>query len=657
MDCDISKQEIIQALVKSKKGRATGFDELPVEVLFNNSCISFMYKLFNRCFNCGIYPSMWKMGVINPIPKGSTSNVRNPMLYRGITLAVSSYKLFCSIMNARLQLYADENGLIADEQNGFRRGRSCTDHLMSLVNIVSSRIDKKQNTFAAFIDFKQAYDSISRNLLWKKLQNVGINGNSKFFQALRGIYDNVRCSVKVNGKLSEWFPVTNGLKQGCLLSPLLFNLYINDLVLKIKSSCNGITIGDENVCLLMYADDLVLLARNERDLQSMLDVLNNWCDEWKICINPDKSQIVHFRQKSISRSSYLFKVGSNVIKSVSQYKYLGLLLNEHLDFKVTADHVAKSAMRALGLIIAKSKVCGGLPFNCFKQLYESIVLPTIHYGSAIWGHKQFSSINSVHYKACKYFLGVRKFTSNAAVIGDMGLVPPVVNQYESITRQWCRMVNMADTRLNKKIFMWSYRYAALKCKNWVYKTMNYYNSNRCAILCNVKINIDKEHAVKIVKDATYQNFINEWEKEVRRDKGKRTGNNKLRTYKLFKMEFGTESYVYNVLCKKYRSCLAKFRCGNAPIRLETGRYEGLPLDERICPVCSEGVEDETHVFTKCSLYIDIREELYERMSYFYPDFIALCDKQKTQVILSSECDEYFIAKTCSRILERRQYFV
>ena len=264
------------------------------------------------------------------------------------------------------------------------------------------------------------YACISRNLLWNKLQSAGINVDSIFFRALQGVYDNVKCSVKVNGRLTDWFNVTNGLKQGCLLSPILFNIYINDLVTLIKESCTGISIAGENVCLLMYADDLVLLARNEKGLQCMLDILHQWCMEWKININTDKSEVIHFRKGCVNRSNVSFRVGENHLKTVSQYKYLGLYLDEHLNFKVIADHVAKSANRALSLIIAKAKACGGVPFNCFKKLYESAVVPVVHYGSVVWGMSQFSSINNVHHKACSYFLGVRKTTPNAATQGDMG---------------------------------------------------------------------------------------------------------------------------------------------------------------------------------------------------------------------------------------------
>ena len=149
----------------------------------------------------------------------------------------------------------------------------------------------------------------------------------------------------MNGAYTDWFDVTKGLRQGCLLSPMLhvFNLYINDLVTYIKTECNGIEIGGENVCLLMYADDLVLLAKSEKDLQLMLDKLNDWCEQWKVTVNTDKSEVVHFRPNQTLCSNYKFCIGNHTLKVVPKYRYLGLVLEEHLDFSVTADHVAKSA--------------------------------------------------------------------------------------------------------------------------------------------------------------------------------------------------------------------------------------------------------------------------------------------------------------------------
>ena len=158
---------------------------------------------------------------------------------------------------------------------------------------------------------------------------------------------------------------------------------------------------------------------------------------------------------------------------------------------------------------------------------------------------------------------------------------------------------------------------------------------------------------------SFNQYIQEWEKKLSREKGKRTGNNKLRTYRLLKNTFDTENYVKCFFNKKYRSSLAKFRCGTAPIRLELGRYEGLPVEDRKCPFCIHDVEDEVHVLTKCSLYPDIRNELYNFLSSIFPHFMSLSDQEKTRVILSSQDFNTvkFVAKTCSMIMDRRRRFI
>jgi hypothetical protein len=658
LDQEITINDIITALRKSKKGKATGVDEIPVEVLCNENCMQFLCDLFNACFQSGVFPEMWKMGVISPVPKSNMTDPRDPSYYRGITLAVSSYKLFCSILNHRLQEWADLNDLIAEEQNGFRKERSSVDQLLTLVNIVESRIKCKQNTFAAFIDFKKAYDLVNRDLLWNKLRSLGMEQNSKILNALQGIYNNVKCCVKVNGITTDWFNVSTGLRQGCLLSPLLFNLYINDLVNVIKQSCTGIPIGGENVCILMYADDLVLLARNERDLQNMLDVLAHWCQQWNVKVNAEKTEIVHFRKNGVEVTNVNFKIGESFLKTVSEYKYLGLILNEFLDYKITANNVAKSASRALGLLIAKSKALGGIPYDCFRKLYECLVLPVIHYGSAVWGHSQFSSINAVHNRACRYFLGVGKYTPNAAVQGDTGLPPPEIDQWITITRQWCRLLNMNNNRLNKTIFIWAHKLASTKCKNWVWKTIAFYKKYNLVNLTCVNNNIDRGYAIEQVSQVAYQCFVQKWCNVVNMNVGKNGAGKKLRTYRQIKQTFEPEPYVVFTLNRKHRSAVAKLRCGVAPIRIETGRYEGLPVWQRLCPFCENCIETEVHVLTQCSLYVDLRNELYEFIGSFEPQLYCMSDDQKFQMIMSSTNKEtvLFLAKICSQILERRKCF-
>ena len=262
-------------------------------------------------------------------------------------------------MNNRLSNWEDKNSIIADNQNGFRKQRSTIDHISSLTSIIKTRKLHKKDTFTAFIDFKKAYDSIDRGILFTKLSNLIISG--LMYKDLLSIYDNVRCSVRIKGKLTEWFDVSCGLKQGCSLSSILFNLYINDLITKINSLDIGIEINGEKVGILAYADDVVLLAENVNELQVLMNELNIWGEHNKLEVNVSKS--IHFRTQSKPRTIEEFRCGQNMLETVYQYVYLGLLLTEHLDNTKMAMQVANSASRALGLLITKFKCAGGYPFQ------------------------------------------------------------------------------------------------------------------------------------------------------------------------------------------------------------------------------------------------------------------------------------------------------
>ncbi len=153
--------------------------------------------MFNICFNHDIVPESWARSIVNPIPKNSTTDPRDPLNYRGITLA------YAGILNRRLTTWTELNGKVGDEQNGFRAGRSCVDHLSILSEIIDTRKQQGLSTYVAFIDFSKAYDRINRNLMWSKLERMGVA--PKFACALKSLYKDVKCRVKLNGIMSEFF--------------------------------------------------------------------------------------------------------------------------------------------------------------------------------------------------------------------------------------------------------------------------------------------------------------------------------------------------------------------------------------------------------------------------------------------------------------------
>lgn len=650
----LSLSEVRSAIMKAKSGKASGLDCIPIDVLKNESMVICLCKLFNHCYDKGVVPSCWSKAIVNPIPKSSTSDNRNPMQYRGITLAASMYKVYCSVLNERLTSWAETNNIVHDEQNGFRKGRSTIDHINSLTTLLETRKSRKLSTYCAFIDFKKAYDSVDRDILWAKISALGISGNMAL--ALKSLYNNVQCCVRVNGLNTDFFNVTTGLKQGCLLSSLMFNLFINDFIAYVKSLGIGINVGDSKVCILIYADDIVLMAETEEQLQTLLDALHAWCSACRMSVNLEKSNILHFRPPSVEVSRHTFLFGKDNLTTASEYRYLGLVITDHLDFNVTAKIVAKSASRALGLLIAKSKAFGGFRYSTFTKLYDTLVYPVINYGSAIWGTREYSCINAIQNRAARFFMGLGRYAPNIAVNGDMGWKPPIVKQWERVFRHWNRCVTMDTNRVNSKIFHWSLTCARNRCKNW---------HNRVFVQ-SLKLRI---HDFTVDNDPNYvfdtctvdnslaTAFIDDWHKQLWSN-GTGTGNNKLRTYRLFKNTYNLEKYLWEHLPHSHRSAFAKFRCGTAPIRIETGRYENIPLENRTCFHCSSAnlniIESEIHVLTECPLYCDIRTELFVHAHAEIPNFSMMSNCDKFINLFQNENLIKYCAKTCHFILTRRR---
>ena len=152
-------------------------------------------------------------------------------------------------------------------------------------------VRKPAGMLVAFIDFAKAYDKVDRVKLWSCLQCVGVNG--RFLRFLQALYEGSVCRVKVNGQVSEDFEVNTGLCQGCVLSPLLFSLYINGVVKRLKEEKCGVECGGETVPGLLFADDTCLVASDACGIKKSLDVLVEWCREWGVKINVAKSGIMH----------------------------------------------------------------------------------------------------------------------------------------------------------------------------------------------------------------------------------------------------------------------------------------------------------------------------------------------------------------------------
>ena len=272
--------------------KAAGVDEITAEAIKKGGeeLRYALLKVIQRAWNKEDIPEEWARGIIFPIYKDGDQ--REPLNYRGITLLSIVGKVFSQVLNNRLITWCEANSILSEEQGGFRPLRGCPDQLFSLVEILRNR--HKTATFCCFIDVKKAFDRVFRGGLWARLWKIGIRG--KMWRILRVIYKKVESCVLVSGDKTDWFDVETGVRQGCVLSPILYALFINGLIDQLNRANLGVEItpGYILACLL-YADDIVLLADDKKNLQKMLDIVSEYARKWRFKLNPKKRESLERR--------------------------------------------------------------------------------------------------------------------------------------------------------------------------------------------------------------------------------------------------------------------------------------------------------------------------------------------------------------------------
>ena len=195
---------------------------------------------------------------------------------------------------------------------------------------------------------------------------------------------------------TEWFDITAGVRQGDPLSPTLFNLYINDLVLTLKEKCPTFKFGDHSINSLLYADDMVVFTENEQDLQLCLNTIENWCKQWRVKVNEGKSKILHFRRKNVLQTECIFTINDVQLEKVNEYKYLGVMLDYSLSFDSCFKCLSGSGQRALGAIINKFASFKNVGYDTYTTLFNAGVKSVLLYGSCVWGARKAPKLDHVH---------------------------------------------------------------------------------------------------------------------------------------------------------------------------------------------------------------------------------------------------------------------
>ena len=217
--------------------------------------------------------------------------------YRTISLINHPSKVMLKILLNRHKPQADE--IIAKEQVGFRAGHSTSEHIFNLRILCEKHLQYQQSLYHVFIDFKKAFDKVWHAALWAIMRKYNIG--SKLVRTIEHLYDNATSAEIFNSSIEDWFRTTVGLRQGCLLSPTLFNIFLERIVTNALENHQGtVSIGGRTITNLRFADDIDGLAGDEQELVNLVERLEKTSTSYGMEISAEKTKLMTNNTKGIS---------------------------------------------------------------------------------------------------------------------------------------------------------------------------------------------------------------------------------------------------------------------------------------------------------------------------------------------------------------------
>jgi hypothetical protein len=366
-----SLSDVEQGFDELDVSKSAGPDKLPPLFLKNCSAIlcGVLQRIFNDSVAAGTFPSIWKESYIIPIfKKGDRSDIKN---YRPICIQSSIPKLFERILLNKIK--NSLTGLISDQQHGFMRKRSTLTNLLEFHSDIMDTLVARGQLDCVYTDYSKAFDRVSHPILLAKLQSLGVDGAllSWFASYLTGRM----LRVCLSNTVSSSFVALSGVPQGSHLGPILFNIFINDLL----------TVFD-GVGVVMFADDLKIyrVIKSADDcsvLQRNVDALLDWCSGNALALNVAKCQVVRF-YKIKSPIIYTYRMDGEELESVSQVRDLGVQLDTGLTFVPHINSMVDRALRTLGFVL---RLCRSFTkVSTFVNLFTCLVRPQLEYNSVLW---------------------------------------------------------------------------------------------------------------------------------------------------------------------------------------------------------------------------------------------------------------------------------
>ena len=486
LNSDITLDDVIRSIIAQKtSGKCKDGDSFHpkmLKCLTRESC-KFLTKLYNICFETGTWP--WEDSYITFIKKEDKKSYLDPGSYRPLTISPYIGKILERILEHRIRRHCQLEDVIDDAQEGFLPSKNTTRYLYKMLSSLHEVKRRKMVAFILLIDFEKAFDSVPIPCLIVKLFDVGIRG--RILKLVPSFLSNRKVKLKVNTFVGPQRRCGEiGLPQGAVLSPLLFIIYIADLL------CPGklpIIVVERTECY-KYADDGSVtvvgtsITECQINMQHVCDYIFGWCKLWRLTINcnTNKTEIIILKTRSseqIDGTSEIAPVhiGGKEICYVTKSKVLGVTIDEDLSFIQHANLVLRNCWYAWYKITNNTTRKRGLNSATLSLLFKTVILTKLLYAAPIWLNDRLSNFKDLFARAILKITGSQYYIPKQLAEVLLGL-PPIELLVEEVTIKFVLKVLSQEDAVASRILQieatpehhfFSHTYAAKQFLFWKHK--------------------------------------------------------------------------------------------------------------------------------------------------------------------------------------------
>ncbi len=343
-------------------------------------------------------------------------------------------------------------------QVAYQKKMSNVNTSFNLQECINHNMERNAKVFLGFLDSSKAFDVVFHNGLFYKLYKLGIQG--KFWRCVMNLYSGMQSMVRVNGLFSKRFAIEQSVRQGGVLSPWLYLIYVNELILQLKCCGHGAHVGNLYAGSPFHADDIALVSLTKNGLQAMIDICKEYSEKWRFKINPLKSKVMVLGETAheykLSQNNRKWSMGTMELTETVEYKHVGIVLNKFQNTTERTKAACSTARKTLMSLVNCGVKENGITPMTACHLYKSVVLPKTLHGCELWGNLSKGDIDKlerIHRFCLKIIQHFPTRIRTNKVLSMVGMLP--IESYIDKAKLLflCRLCHLPNNTISKKMFL------------------------------------------------------------------------------------------------------------------------------------------------------------------------------------------------------------